>query len=76
MERYSIKDAQDHLQQLIDDAQHGKEILIQDDNAQTVQLVPVAAPEKGQPRKPGSARGLIEMSPDFDEPLDDFKDYM
>lgn len=23
----------------------------------------------------GSARGLIEMSDDFDEPLDDFKEY-
>ena len=24
----------------------------------------------------GSAKGKIKMSPDFDEPLDDFKDYM
>lgn len=27
-------------------------------------------------REFGCAKGLIEMSPDFDEPLDDFKDYM
>jgi hypothetical protein len=27
-------------------------------------------------RKFGCAKGLIEMSPDFEEPLDDFKDYM
>lgn len=27
-------------------------------------------------RKPGLAKGLIKMSPDFDEPLDDFKEYM
>ena len=27
-------------------------------------------------RKFGCAKGLIEMSPDFDGPLDDFKDYM
>ena len=27
-------------------------------------------------RKFGSAKGLISMSPDFDEPLEDFKDYM
>jgi len=27
-------------------------------------------------RKFGCARGLIEMSPDFDEAVDDFKDYM
>jgi hypothetical protein len=24
----------------------------------------------------GSAKGKIKLSPDFDEPLDDFKDYM
>lgn len=26
-------------------------------------------------KKPGLAKGLIEMSDDFDEPLDDFKEY-
>lgn len=26
--------------------------------------------------RPGSAKGKIRMSPDFDEPLDGFKDYM
>jgi hypothetical protein len=26
--------------------------------------------------RPGSARGKIRMSPDFDAPIDDFKDYM
>lgn len=27
-------------------------------------------------RKLGAAKGLIIMAPDFDEPLEDFKDYM
>ncbi|MBS1594972.1 MAG: DUF2281 domain-containing protein [Bacteroidetes bacterium] len=27
-------------------------------------------------RKPGSAKGMIIMAPDFDEPLEDFKEYM
>lgn len=27
-------------------------------------------------RKPGSAKGKIHMAPDFDAPLEDFKDYM
>jgi hypothetical protein len=27
-------------------------------------------------RQLGSAKGLIKMSPDFDEPLEDFKDYI
>jgi len=26
-------------------------------------------------RERGSAKGLIKMSPDFDDPLEDFKDY-
>lgn len=27
-------------------------------------------------REFGCGKGMFEMSPDFDEPLDDFKDYM
>ena len=27
------------------------------------------------PRQPGSARGQVWMAPDFDAPLEDFKDY-
>ncbi len=74
MERYSLREAQDHLQQLIDDAQHGKTVLILDDNEQAVQLVPVEALQK--PRKAGSARGLVKMAEDFDAPLDDFSEYL
>ena len=73
MDRYSLREAQDHLQQLIDDAQHGKTVLVLDDNEQAVQLVPVAIAKK--PRKAGSARGQVKMSPDFDAPLDDFDSY-
>lgn len=36
----------------------------------------VKTKNKLQERKPGSAKGLIKMAPDFDEPLEDFKDYM
>jgi hypothetical protein len=28
-----------------------------------------------EPRQPGSARGQVWMAPDFDAPLEDFKDY-
>lgn len=31
---------------------------------------------QSQPRKPGLAKDLIKMKEDFDEPLDDFKDYI
>ena len=74
MERYSVQDAQQHLQQLIHDAQQGKTVVILDENEQAVQLIPVTIAQG--PRKAGSARGLVKMAPDFDEPLDDFNEYM
>ncbi|MCC6614947.1 MAG: prevent-host-death protein [Anaerolineae bacterium] len=73
MERYSIRDAQDHLQKLIEDAQHGKTVLIRDDHDRVVQLVPVEQTRKS--RRAGSARGQIEMAADFDAPLTDFDEY-
>jgi hypothetical protein len=32
--------------------------------------------KKKKKRVFGSAKGLIKIAPDFDEPLEDFKDYM
>jgi antitoxin (DNA-binding transcriptional repressor) of toxin-antitoxin stability system len=68
MQRYSLRDAQDQLPKLIEDAQQGATILILDENEQAVQLVPVAT---AKPRKAGSARGQIKIAPDFDAPLSD-----
>lgn len=31
---------------------------------------------QSKPREPGLAKGLIKMNEDFDEPLDDFEDYI
>jgi hypothetical protein len=40
-----------------------------------VDLVPI--PQTAHPRpKFGSARGRVQMAPDFDAPLDDFADYV
>jgi hypothetical protein len=33
-------------------------------------------PEKKRVRKFGCGKGMFIMAPDFDEPLDDFKEYM
>ncbi len=33
-------------------------------------------PEKKRKRKFGCAKGMFVMAPDFDEPLEDFKEYM
>jgi len=34
------------------------------------------APEKKPDRKFGSGKGMFTIMPDFDEPLEDFKEYM
>ena len=74
MKQYSLQDAQDHLKKLVDDAQHGKTVLILDENDRAVQLVPVELTTKQ--RKAGSARGQLKMDSDFDAPLADFGEYM
>ncbi|MGL5195221.1 MAG: DUF2281 domain-containing protein [Chroococcales cyanobacterium] len=33
-------------------------------------------PQEAKKRQRGSAKGQIWMSPDFDEPLEDFQEYM
>ena len=50
----------------------GVEVIIARDNKPLVKLVPVSSGR----RVPGTAKGQIWMSPDFDAPLEDFEDYM
>jgi Protein of unknown function (DUF2281) len=39
-------------------------------------IIQTVEPELRKRRQAGSARGEIWMAADFDEPLEDFKDYM
>jgi antitoxin (DNA-binding transcriptional repressor) of toxin-antitoxin stability system len=73
MERYSLQEAQTQLQKLIEDAQHGRTVLILDKHERAVQLVPVTP---AKPRKAGSARGQIKVAADCDAPLSEFDEYM
>ena len=73
MTRVPIEEAGRQIQQLIDKVAKGEEIVITSDNHPVARLVPMPH-EKAQPSF-GSARGLIQIGPDFDEPLDDFKEH-
>ena len=74
MQRVNVQEAQTHLPDLIDAAVNGEEVLIAKDEHHLVKLVPVS---RAQPRPQfGSAKGLIMMSDDFNEPLEDFAEYM
>ena len=74
MYEVSLEDAKKQLPDLIDAAVEGKEIIIAKDPQHIVKLVPVPT-KKPRPRF-GSAKGLITMSDDFDEPLKDFDEYL
>ncbi len=62
------------LPELIAQSIGGSEIVITRGGQPVVKLVALT----GQKRKRrfGSARGLIKISDDFDEPLEDFREYM
>lgn len=70
----ALKEAQNQLEELAAKVVIGEEVIITDDKGVTFQLIQIK-PKKQQP-KFGSAKGLINTAKNFDEPLDDFKDYM
>ncbi len=74
MQTVTLNEAKTNLVGLIDAAAAGEEIFITRDDDLSVQLVPRI--NKKHKRRFGSAKGLISMAPDFDEPLEDFKEYM
>jgi prevent-host-death family protein len=69
MHEVDLKEAQIHLSDLIDEAIRGEEVVISKGERPVVRLVPVLG-NGGRPVF-GSAKGLIEISEDFDAPLDD-----
>ena len=52
----------------------GGEVVITKDNHPVAKLV--GYPQQAGKRQLGTARGLITIAEDFDEPLEDFSEYM
>jgi prevent-host-death family protein len=73
MAQFNIADAKARFSELVEKAVAGDEVIIARDNKPLLKLVPLGA--DGRPRRPGSARGQVWMSEDFDAPLPDFDDY-
>lgn len=74
MQQISLVEAYKDLPSLIEAAIKGEEIIIIKDDLPVVKIMPLS-PVK-QPRKAGSAKGLVTLSDDFDEPIADFEDYL
>jgi len=74
MSLVNIEQAKTQLPELIEAAVSGEEVVIAKDDQHSVRLVPVSV-QKKRPQF-GSAKGLIDMAEDFDEPLRDFDEYV
>jgi prevent-host-death family protein len=71
MAQLDITQAKADLSKLLDLAIKGEEIVITQDDQPVAKISPIQ-----RPLKRGSAKGKVWMSNDFDEPLEDFKEYM
>ena len=74
MQTIEVNAASKELSNLVELVLQGEEIIIIKDNQPVVKLMPLL-PVK-QPRQPGSAKGLVTISDDFDDPIADFEDYL
>ena len=71
MPQFNLAEAKARFSELVQKAMLGEEVIVAKENKPVVKIVPI----KPAKRKPGPGKG-IWMSPDFDEPLDDFREYM
>lgn len=70
----SVEEAQSKLADLIRGFSPGDEVLITEGPKAVARLVPVANPPQ---RKLGTLQGTVKyVAPDFDAPLEEFREYM
>lgn len=70
-----LEQAEADLEKLVREVGAGAEVLITRNGQPIARLVAVTAMATSD-RVPGSARGLFTVPDDFDEPLEDFRDYV
>ncbi len=76
MPTVTIEEAQNKLSELIHRLMPGEEVVITENDQPVARLVASAPPQR-KPRQPGTLKGtVLYMAPDFDEPLEEFKEYM
>ncbi|MEB3293321.1 MAG: DUF2281 domain-containing protein [Synechococcales bacterium] len=74
MQQVDIAEAKAQIEDLLQSALSGEEIIITQNQQPILKLTQFLQPPKQRQR--GSAKGQIWISPDFDEPLEDFREYM
>lgn len=70
----TIGEAKTNFSKLVRRAEAGEEIVVRRGSEPVARIVPLR--KRGGVRGFGSLKGEIRIGKDFDEPLDDFHDYM
>ena len=74
MHKVTVHEAKTHLSRLIREVLNGEEVIIAKRDKPLVKLI--IYKENTPERKIGTAKGLVKMEDDFDEPLKEFQEYM
>ena len=67
MTRVTVHEAKTHLSRLLEEVEKGGEVVISRRDKPIARLVPIEQPRPE--RKPGRLKGLIDIGPEFFEPL-------
>ena len=77
MTQVTVAEAQQRLSELLDAVEAGEEVEIRAENGRTYRLAPSRPrpPVRGVP-KAGRLKGQLVVPDDFDEPLEELREYM
>ncbi|MCC6123746.1 MAG: DUF2281 domain-containing protein [Pirellulales bacterium] len=77
MTSLSIQEVQAKLPDLVHGLTLGDEVVIVENDRAVARIVPATGQPQRLPRRAGTLRGtVLYMAPDFDAPLEDFKEYV
>jgi prevent-host-death family protein len=74
MYQIELEKAKAQIANLLQSALDGEEVVITQNDQPVLKLVPISSNKSR--RQSGSAKGLLTIADDFDEPLEDFAEYM
>ena len=75
MKTFTIDEAKQDLEAILDHARAGGTVIIIDEDEKAYKLVSTIVPKKG-PRKAGLFKGKIKITDEFYEPMPEFEPYM
>jgi prevent-host-death family protein len=68
-----LTDVPQRLSELVDEASRNGEVVLTRGGEAVAKIIPLR--HSRQPRRPGTAEGMIQMSDDFDETPEELRDY-